>query len=84
MRGNVYSRDGKLALDADWRYHDNNQPTYGLGPAPPSSEQHDMDFKQVRLSQTLARKLTGRLYAGAGYHLETTSTSSTWIRSPAS
>jgi hypothetical protein len=71
LRGNVYSRDGKTALSADWRYHDNNQPTYGLGPAPPSSERHDMDFKQFRLSQTVARKLSGRLYAGAGYHLET-------------
>ena len=70
LRGNVYSRDGKLAVTADWRYHNNNQPTYGLGPAPPSSEQHDMAFKQVRLSQMVARKLTGRLYAGAGYHLE--------------
>jgi hypothetical protein len=70
LRGNVYSQDGKWAFGADWRYHDNNQPTYGLGPAPPSSEKHDMDFKQVRLSQTVARKLTGRLYAGAGYHLE--------------
>ncbi len=71
LRGNVYSRDGKWSIGADWRYHDNNQPTYGLGPAPPSSEKHDMDFKQVRLSQTVSRKLSGRLYAGAGYHLET-------------
>jgi hypothetical protein len=70
MRGSVYSRDGKLALTADWRYHDNNQPTYGLGPAQPSSEQHDMGFKQIRLSQMLARQLSGRLYAGAGYHFE--------------
>jgi len=71
LRGNLFSKDGNVAKQIDWRYHINNQPTYGLGSIQPNSARHDMDFKQVRLSQWYNRRLSGRLYMGFGYHLET-------------
>ncbi len=70
LRGNLFSKDGSTAWQLDWRYHNNNQPTYGLGSIQPNSARHDMDFKQVRLSQWYDRRLSGRLYMGVGYHLE--------------
>ncbi len=71
LRGNRFSKDGSSAVQIDWRYHNNNQPTYGLGSIQPNSARHDMDFKQIRLSQWYNRRLSGRLYIGVGYHLET-------------
>jgi hypothetical protein len=70
VRSNIFSPMNRIKLEGDWRYLDTNQPTYGLGPAQPKSAESDMDFKLVRLYETIYLGVARRTFVGVGYHLD--------------
>jgi hypothetical protein len=72
---NIVSRSGiflprnALRLEGDWRYLDTNQPTFGLGPAQPDAGRVDVDFKLLRLQESVLWQTVPSLFAGVGYVL---------------
>lgn len=70
LRSDVYFPRNRLKLEGDWRYLDTNQPTYGLGPAQPSAARADMDFKLLRLYETVFFSVGPHTLVGPGYHLD--------------
>jgi len=69
LRSNIYAPGNAWKLEGDWRYLDTNQPTYGLGPALPSELEAPMDFKLLRLYETVYREVVPNVLVGVGYHL---------------
>ncbi|HEU4649581.1 MAG TPA: BamA/TamA family outer membrane protein [Gemmatimonadales bacterium] len=70
LRSNVFLPRNRLKLEGDWRYLDTNQPTYGLGPAQPSSAEANMDFRLLRLYETVFFAVGPQTLIGPGYHLD--------------
>ena len=69
LRSNIYGAHNRLLLQGDWRYLDTSQPTYGLGPAQPESQKDDIEYKLIRIYQTVYRP-AGQVLVGIGYHLD--------------
>ena len=67
-RANIFGPRNKFLLQGDWRYQDTSQPTYGLGPALPEELEDNLEYRIIRLYQTLFRPVSGQLMAGIGYH----------------
>ncbi len=65
--GSVYTRNNRLLFQADWRYLNTSQPTYGLGGIQPTANQSNMDFDLVRFQQALMKRIGPHLYVGGGY-----------------
>jgi outer membrane protein assembly factor BamA len=69
LRSNLFTNENRWKFEGDWRYLDTNQPTYGLGPIKPSSAESPMDFKLVRLYETVYREAVPDVLVGVGYHM---------------
>jgi hypothetical protein len=67
-RANVFGPGNKFLVQGDWRYQDTSQPTYGLGPALPEELEDNLEYRTIRLYQTVFKPVSGRLMAGFGYH----------------
>jgi hypothetical protein len=67
-RANIFGPRNQFLLQGDWRYQDTSQPTYGLGPALPEDLEDNLEYRVIRLYQTLFRPVSGQLMAGVGYH----------------
>ncbi len=65
--GSVFTRYNKLLFQADWRYLNTSQPTYGLGGIQPTANQSNMDFDLVRFQQAMMKRIGPHLYVGGGY-----------------
>jgi hypothetical protein len=65
--GTVFTRNNRLLLQADWRYLNTSQPTYGLGGIQPTANQSNMNFDLIRFQQALMKRIAPHLYAGGGY-----------------
>ena len=70
LRSNVFTRGNQAKFEGDWRYLDTNQPTYGLGPALPSEFEAPMDFRLIRLYETVYFQTARNVLLGLGYHLD--------------
>jgi outer membrane protein assembly factor BamA len=71
LRSNLFTNENRWKFEGDWRYLDTNQPTYGLGPIKPSSAESPMDFKLIRLYETVYREVVPDVLLGVGYHMNT-------------
>ena len=65
--GTVFTRNNRLLFQADWRYLNTSQPTYGLGGIQPTANQSNMNFDLIRFQQVLMKRIAPHLYAGGGY-----------------
>ncbi len=65
--GSVFTRYNKLLFQADWRYLNTSQPTYGLGGIQPTANQSNMDFDLLRFQQVLMKRIGPHIYMGGGY-----------------
>jgi hypothetical protein len=68
-RANIFGPRNEFLFQGDWRYLDTSQPTYGLGPAQPEELEDNLEYKLIRLYQTVFRPVSGQVLAGIGYHL---------------
>lgn len=70
LRSNIFTNGNQAKFEGDWRYLDTNQPTYGLGPALPSEFEAPMDFRLIRLYETVYFETAHDVLIGLGYHLD--------------
>jgi hypothetical protein len=67
-RANIFGPRNQFLVQGDWRYQDTSQPTFGLGPALPEDLEDNLEYRTIRLYQTVFRPVSGQLMAGFGYH----------------
>lgn len=67
---NLWSNNNSFNYVIDWRYYKYPQNTYGLG-GHSSLENADLiDYSQIRLHQSVLKKIVTNLYGGFGYFLD--------------
>lgn len=69
----IWLRDNGWNWTNDWRLMHYPQSTYGLGMYTSTTDERqvrNMDYSYLRLYQSLLRRVTNNLYAGAGYQLD--------------
>ncbi len=70
LRSNIYSNNNNWIFQGDTRLLFFSQETYGLGINFDNAVEEPMRFNYFRFNQSVYRKLTGSLYAGAGFALD--------------
>jgi outer membrane protein assembly factor BamA len=70
FRGDVFSPSGDYLLRTDVRYLDTERSTWGLGAIEPDQEAYPMSFVLTRVYVTLMRRMSGPVFIGLGYHLD--------------
>ncbi|RFS15075.1 BamA/TamA family outer membrane protein [Emticicia sp. C21] len=65
-----FSKNNKYYFSTDWRFMDYPQPTYGLGMYTSLDNAIDMNFRYLKLYQTLMRSVSKNLYVGIGYQYD--------------
>jgi outer membrane protein assembly factor BamA len=86
LRSVVLRAHNDWELIGDWRYYDYSEPTYGLGTAEPTPVSggfvlngedtqglpgaQPLQYRWVKLHETVFRRVKGAAYAGVGYHLD--------------
>jgi hypothetical protein len=67
---NLWSRNNNYNYVIDWRFYKYPQNTYGLG-GHSSLENADLiDYSQIRLHQSVLKKIVKNFYSGIGYFLD--------------
>jgi outer membrane protein assembly factor BamA len=67
---NYWTRDNQYNIMADWRYYKYPQDTYGLGGHSSLNNEDQIDYRHLRIHQSVLKKVSANLYAGAGYFLD--------------
>ncbi|RYU95232.1 BamA/TamA family outer membrane protein [Emticicia agri] len=65
-----FSKDNKYYFSADWRFMDYPQATYGLGMNTSLKDAIDMNFRYLKLYQTIMQSVGKNLYMGIGYQYD--------------
>lgn len=71
IQTNIWNRDNSFNFIGEYDFYKYPQNTYGLGSSSDIKDKDPMDYYYFKFSQTALRRLTGNLYAGAGYILDT-------------
>ncbi|MBN8837113.1 MAG: BamA/TamA family outer membrane protein [Sphingobacteriia bacterium] len=66
----IWSRGGKYNFISDNRYISYPSDIFGLGGATDPNQGHTIDFSQIKLHQTVLRKLFKNFYGGIGYYYD--------------
>jgi len=66
----IWSKGGKYNFISDNRYLSYPSDIFGLGGATDPNQDHTIDFNQIKLHQTLVRKIYKDLYAGVGFYYD--------------
>jgi hypothetical protein len=67
---NLWSRNNKYNYVTDWRFYKYPQNTYGLGGHSLLENADLIDYSQIRLHQSVLRKIVTNFYSGIGYFLD--------------
>ncbi|MCF2495849.1 hypothetical protein [Dyadobacter chenhuakuii] len=67
LQASIWTRDNDLNILTDWRYFKYPQDTYGLGPNSEIKDASQIDYRHIRLHQTVLKKVTESFYAGLGF-----------------
>ncbi len=70
LQTNIWTRDNEYDIVTDWRYYKYPQDTYGLGGHTSLEDADLIDYSHIRIHQSLLKKITNDIYAGAGYFLD--------------
>lgn len=65
-----FSKNNKYYFSSDWRLMNYPQATYGLGMNTSLNKAIDMDFRYLKLYQTLMHSVGKNLYVGIGYQFD--------------
>ncbi len=65
-----FSKNNKYFFSTDWRLMNYPQSTYGLGMNTSLDKGIDMNFRYLKLYQTLMRSVASGLYVGIGYQFD--------------
>lgn len=69
-RAEIWSKANKFKIVSDIRWEKYPTDTYGLGTFTNLATDNDIDFKYLRIYETVLRKIGKDYYAGAGYNLD--------------
>ena len=67
---NIWTKDNGYNIVIDWRYFKYPQDTYGLGGHSNIQDADKIDYKHLRLHQSVLKHLGNSFYAGLGYFLD--------------
>ena len=70
VRSNIWTANDRFNIVGDVKYYKYPQSTFGLGSNSSSANENPMDYTLFRLSETILTRITGNLYAGAGFILD--------------
>ncbi|PLK45940.1 BamA/TamA family outer membrane protein [Emticicia sp. TH156] len=65
-----FTKDNRFYFSNDWRWMDYPQATYGLGMNTTRQNKTEMNFRYLRLYQTLMRSIGKNRYIGIGYQYD--------------
>lgn len=66
----IWSTGGKYNFISDNRYISYPSDIFGLGGATDPNQDHTIDFKQLKLHQTIVKRIFNNLYAGVGFYYD--------------
>jgi hypothetical protein len=66
----IWTKGNKYNFIGDDRFYRYPQSTYGLGSSSNITHEDPMDYSYTRFYETVLRRITGNLYAGAGYIID--------------
>lgn len=67
---NIWSKNGKYNFISDNRYISYPSDIFGLGGNTDPNKGHTINFNQIKLHETVLRKVTNNLYGGVGFYYE--------------
>jgi len=67
---NIWSRNNSFNYVIDWRFYKYPQNTYGLGGHSSLDNADLIDYSQIRLHQSVLKKIITNFYSGIGYFLD--------------
>jgi len=70
IQTSIWTKNNKYNFVGDYRYFKYPQDTYGLGSSSDINNGIPMDYSYFRFYETALRRITGDLYAGAGYIID--------------
>jgi hypothetical protein len=70
LQGNIWTTGNKYNFIIDWRYIKYPSKVYGLGSGAPSIGEYMVDYKGLKLHQTVLRSIAKNWYAGAGFYYD--------------
>jgi hypothetical protein len=70
LESSNWSKNNKYNFVADYRFYQYPQSTFGLGSSSNIKHEDPMDYRYVRIYQTVLRHVTGNLYMGGGYIID--------------
>ncbi len=70
VQGNIWTTGNKYNILVDWRYIKYPSKVFGLGTGAPVAGEYMVDYKGLKLHQTVLRSIAKNLYAGAGFYFD--------------
>ena len=70
LYANIWSKGGKYNFISDFKYISYPSDIFGLGGPTDPNQDHTIDFNQIKLHQTILRRITNNFYAGVGYYYD--------------
>ena len=66
----IWSKGGGYNFISDNRYISYPSDIFGLGGATDPNQDHTIDFNQIKIHQTILKRITNDLYAGVGFYYD--------------
>ena len=66
----IWSKGGGYNFISDNRYISYPSDIFGLGGATDPNQNHTIDFNQIKIHQTILKRITNDLYAGVGFYYD--------------
>lgn len=66
----IWSKNNNYNFVGDYRFYKYPQSTFGLGSSSNIKNEDPMDYSYLQFYETVLRRITGNLYAGAGYIID--------------
>lgn len=70
VRSTLWADNNRMNLLGDWRYTFYPENTYGLGAYAQDADLNRVNYRYIRVYQTVLRKVYKSLFFGPGYHLD--------------
>ncbi|WP_221389658.1 hypothetical protein [Dyadobacter sp. NIV53] len=70
IQANIWTKNNGYNVVIDWRFFKYPQDTYGLGGHSIIENSDNINYKHLRLHQTVLKRIGNSFYAGAGYFMD--------------
>jgi hypothetical protein len=70
LYANIWTKNGKYNITSDNRYISYPSEIFGLGGNTDPNKDHTVNFSQIKLHESVLRKITNNLFGGVGYYYD--------------